>query len=68
MSACVDRRRWWIARLSTRDQGGGVAAWEGDGERAGELVGSVEGEVMSMLGMLGIEERMVRLDGSYTRS
>lgn len=66
VSACVDRRRWWIARLSTRDQGGGVEAWEGegDGERAGELVRWVEGEVMSMLGMLGMEERMVRLDGS----
>lgn len=65
VSVCVDKRRWWIARLSMRDQDG-VDDWEGegDGERAGELVGWVEGEVMFMLGMLGMEERMVRLDGS----
>lgn len=64
VSVCVDRRRWWIARLSTRDQGGWVDDWEGEGVRDGELVGWTEGEVMLMLGMFGMEERMVRLDGS----
>lgn len=47
-----------------RDQGGRVDDGEGDGERAGELGGWVEEEVESTLGMLGMEERMVRLDGS----
>lgn len=63
VSVCVDRRRWWIARLSTRDQGGWVDDWEREGVRDGELVGWAE-EVTLMLGMLGMEERMVRLDGS----
>ena len=64
VSVYVDRRQWWIARLSTRDHGGGFDGGEGDGERAGELGGWVEEEVVFTLGMLGMEERMVRFDGS----
>jgi hypothetical protein len=65
----VERRRWWIARLSTRDEGGVVDGRDGGGE--GVLgawgVSFARGRVPKP-GMLGIEERMVRFVGSYTMS
>lgn len=42
VSMYVDRRRWWMARLSTRDQGDALVGLEGDGEgvRGDDLEGS----------------------------
>jgi hypothetical protein len=63
VSVYVDRRRWWIARLSMRDQGCGDE--DGEGEVEGERVEeSGECGVMATLGIFGIEERMVRFCGS----
>lgn len=65
----VERRRWWIARLSTRDHGGVVDGRDGEGEGVlGAWGVSFARGTVPKLGMLGIEERMVRFAGSYTMS
>lgn len=54
-----------MARLSTRDHFGAVDSWadEGDGVRGDcGILGDWEG--VPRLGMLGMEDRIVRLDGS----
>lgn len=61
VSVYVVRRRWWMARLSMRDQA--VLGFDcGDGVRCfcfwSWWVGA------SRAGMLGIEERIVRFEGS----
>lgn len=53
-----------MARHSTRDQTGALGDLEGEGEGVrGNLEGSV-GCGCGELGMLGMEERMVRFEGS----
>lgn len=66
VSMYVVRRRWWIARLSMRDHfwaWGRVGEGEGDGVRVG-LEGPVGWVDEPRPGMLGIDDRIVRLEGS----
>lgn len=67
VSVYVVKRRWWMARDSTRDKGGGNPEGEGDGDerRDGGDLGVWDGVVEVLrFGMLGMEDRMVRFDGS----
>ena len=65
VSVYVERRRWCIARLSRRDQGwkAGEGDVDGEGERAGDW-GCWGDWGMLRAGMFGIDERIVRFDGS----
>ena len=54
-----------MARLSMRDQSGALGGRDGEGEGVrGPLGLSVGCEGVVRLGMLGIEDRMVRFEGS----
>jgi hypothetical protein len=65
----VERRRWWIAMLSTRDHDGVFGVWDGEGDGVLWAWEVSFGRVgVPRQGMLGIEERIVRFDGSYTMS
>lgn len=58
-----------MARVSTRDKAGALGGWDGDGDGVrGELGASFEFEGTLRLGMLGMDDLMVRFDGSYTIS
>lgn len=62
VSVYVVKRRWWMARLSMRDKGVLGFGWEGDGVRGLFSRWCEDGDPRD--GMLGIEDRIVRLEGS----